>query len=424
MRCRSAAAVVGALVVLSGCGTASSRAATHNPAPSSTAATTTVATTTSAPPPVAATPTTRAAVAGPVPAGFKVQSATFVSVDQGWVLGTAACASPPCTSMARTDDGGGRWVGVPAPRDGLSDSSATAQSGVSEVRFADVRNGFVFGPDLWSTHDGGATWNRVTVGSRVSQVIALEASAGEVDAVVTDCAAGSSPCPGQLWHAPVGGDQFTQVPSVPLPEGVAGPSALSLHGRTGYLVAAGSNPTFNAPSTLWVTTDGTTWASHPAPCGASFSLASVTAVDGQRASALCAGEGAAGSTAKALYATADAGATFTPEGSPAPRGGDGGALAAASAADLAIATSSGGAEIYRSTDHAATWTTALQLADGGLGFGDFGFTDATHGFAVHAPAAKVTQVSQNGADVSHAGPNLATLYRTADGGATWSPVAI
>ncbi|MDQ2725808.1 MAG: YCF48-related protein, partial [Actinomycetota bacterium] len=179
---------------------------------------------------MATTPTTQASRPGPVPAGFKVQSATFVSADQGWVLGTAACASAPCTSMARTDDGGQRWVGVPAPRDGLADGSATVQTGVSEVRFADDRNGWIFGPDLWSTHDGGTTWNRVTVGSAVSQVTALETSTGEVDAVVTDCAAGSSRCPGQLWHAPVDGDQFTQVRSVQLPDGVAGPSALTLHG--------------------------------------------------------------------------------------------------------------------------------------------------------------------------------------------------
>lgn len=413
MRRRSAAAAVGALVVFSGCGSAAPRTA-----PSTSAATTTVAPTTSAPPPVTMTPTTRASVSGPVPAGFKVQSATFVSVDRGWVLGTAACASPPCTSMARTD-GNGRWVGVPAPLDGLSNGSSTAQTGVSEVRFADDSNGWVFGPDLWSTHDGVTTWNRVTVGSAVSQVIALETAAGEVDAVVTDCAVGSAPCPGQLWHAPIGSDQFTQVPSVQLPNGVAGPSALALHGRTGYLVA---NPegTTGASSTLWATTDGTSWRSHPSPCESS-TLQSVAAVDSRRATALCAGGAAAGSTAKTLYGTADGGATFTPEGSPPPRGGDGGTVVAASASDLAIATSSAAAEIYRSTDGGATWRTAVQLDDGGLGFGDFGFTDATHGFAVHAPAARVTQ---GGAAVGQFGPNLASLYRTNDGGGTWSPVAI
>lgn len=404
--------------MLSGCGTAAYRTATPPPS----APTTSVAPSTSSPSSVATTPTTRASVDGPVPAGFKVQSATFVSVDRGWVLGTAACASPPCTSMARTDDGGGRWVGMPAPRDGLSNSGRTAQTGVSEVRFADARNGFVFGPDLWSTHDGGTTWHRVTAGSAVSQVTALETAAGEVDAVVTDCAAGSSPCPGQLWDAPIGSDQFTQVPSVQLPNGVAGPAALALHGRTGYLAVDGNRgSTPNPPSTLWVTTDGMTWASHPTPCAAEFGLASVTPVDSRRAAALCVGGAGLGSTTKTLYATTNAGAAFTPEGSPPPRGGDGGTIAAASISDLAIATSSGAAEIYHSTDGGATWNTALQVDDGGVGFGDFGFTDATHGFAVHAPAARVTQA---GADPGQYGPNPATLYRTTDGGASWSPVAI
>ena len=40
-----------------------------------------------------------AAPAGiPVPAGFQAVSVTFASPDLGWVLGTAQCSAPPCTS--------------------------------------------------------------------------------------------------------------------------------------------------------------------------------------------------------------------------------------------------------------------------------------------------------------------------------------
>src|SRR5439155_13711178 len=53
---------------------------------------------------------------GPVPPGFLAASVTFVSPSNGWVLGSAPCASPPCTSIVRTTDGGHTWKGIPAPR--------------------------------------------------------------------------------------------------------------------------------------------------------------------------------------------------------------------------------------------------------------------------------------------------------------------
>ncbi|MGZ4786600.1 MAG: hypothetical protein ACXV5S_13100, partial [Acidimicrobiales bacterium] len=51
----------------------------------------------------------------PVPTGFEPASVTFVSADQGVVLGTSSCSSPPCTAMAATDDGGATWHGLAAP---------------------------------------------------------------------------------------------------------------------------------------------------------------------------------------------------------------------------------------------------------------------------------------------------------------------
>ncbi len=380
-------------------------------------------TTAAAPPPSSAptgttSPTTT--FAGPsgglVPPGFQVQSATFVSDLEGWVLGTSRCASPPCTSLARTTDGGVHWRGIPAPRDVLDTPPSPPDIGVGEVRFADPRNGWVFGPDLWSTHDGGATWDRVASIPASSRIVALEASAGRVDAVVTGaCRAGTSACAATLWTSSVSADGFTQVPGVDLPVGEYLPNVLSLHGSTGYLVAQAGQPP-SASQRLWITTDESTWTASASPCPSELSLDTVGAVDARRAVALCVGGGAAGSTAKAIEATSDTGSTFVAEGTPPPREGDGGTIAAASASALAVATSSGAAEIYRSAAGGATWTIPYQVSDGGVGFGDFGFTDAYHGLAVHAPAARVDR----GGNPTQYGPDLATLLLTADGARTWN----
>ena len=56
--------------------------------------------------------------------------------------------------------------------------SPEATDGVSSVRFANSHDGWVFGPELWATHDGGRTWHEVSVyGARTGVVVALEGRA-------------------------------------------------------------------------------------------------------------------------------------------------------------------------------------------------------------------------------------------------------
>ena len=64
-----------------------------------------------------------------------------------------------------------QFVGTPAPR--------TDQ--VSQLRFADAQNGFAYGPQLWVTHDAGASWNQLDPGG---QVVELEAGGGYAYAIV------------------------------------------------------------------------------------------------------------------------------------------------------------------------------------------------------------------------------------------------
>ena len=125
-----------------------------------TPATTVVSRTAGPQPPTSLPPVTLPPV--PVPAGFQPQSVTFDSLQHGWVLGTVPCTSGACLTIAQTHDGGHTWVKTTAP-----DGDFTSDGGAASVRFANGLDGWVYvdnpagGSQLWSTHDGGTTWNPV-----------------------------------------------------------------------------------------------------------------------------------------------------------------------------------------------------------------------------------------------------------------------
>src|SRR5437763_5307903 len=92
---------------------------------------------------------------GTVPGNFRPTSVTFVGTRTGWVIGQALtpghCATQFCTSVARTDDAGKTWTGVPAPMDGAADGA----SGLSQIRFLNTKGGWGYVPQLYSSHTSG-----------------------------------------------------------------------------------------------------------------------------------------------------------------------------------------------------------------------------------------------------------------------------
>jgi hypothetical protein len=127
----------------------------------------------------------RAGQAGPVPGNFRPTSVTFVGPRTGWVIGQALtpghCASQFCTSVAVTHDAGKNWSGVPAPMAGPADGA----SGLSQIRFLDLTNGWAYGPQLYATHTSGRTWAQVDTGGL--RVTALETVGDRVFAVWASC---------------------------------------------------------------------------------------------------------------------------------------------------------------------------------------------------------------------------------------------
>jgi hypothetical protein len=206
------------------------------------------------------------------------------------------------------------------------------------------------------------------------RVISLEAAAGQVDLVASPCQPGT-PCPGtSLLQSPAGSDSFV-LPVARQSTTGRDNGALALHPPAGFaaLGVATSSTGSGAPTTVQATADTRTWRPFPDPCRVSWQLAlsSIAAADARKLFTLCSGEGAAGSTAKQVVATANG--QSTPVGA-ASRVGDGGQLAAATSSTLLLATSRAASWLDRSIDGGRRWANVAQYNDGGAGFVDLGFT--------------------------------------------------
>ena len=287
--------------------------------------------------------------------------------------------------MVATSDAGKSWRAVGR----LSPSIVGDNAAISRVRFATSLDGWAFGPQLWSTHDGGKTWRQIAESQPVSDV---EAASGVAYALVGP----------QLLRTPVSADSWQPVRQV-------GQSAtMALHGRSIWVVRGGGP----GSTKLLASSDGASWKALADPCaklGGDWVLAGVAPVTTTHLYLLCSGGAAAGSELKKVMFSTDGGKTANATAADPPRGGDANGIAAASDSVVAIPAVSGTSEVYRSGDAGKTWQTPLQQGDGGVGYFDVGFTTATQGVAVYGQAGRP-------------GTPAAQLLMTHDAGATWSVV--
>jgi hypothetical protein len=348
------------------------------------------------------------AAPAPVPANFKPTSVTFVGTDTGWVIGQAGtpgrCATQYCTSVARTDDAGQTWTGVPAPVTGPADGA----SGVSQIRFLNRSDGWAFGPQLFATHDGGQTWSSVvTNGLRVTD---LETVGDRAFALFASCtgagAAFAAQCASYtLYSSPASSDDWTPV----------GPSTSGLNGAAASLVLTGTRGYLLAPAGVLYAgpVDGSAaWqqVTH-LPC-----LPGTAQADGQPAGALLAAATASdlilactppavpgGAQKKLIFTSANGGASWQ-QVAVAPSAGVATSVAGSAPGTIVLGTTVG-------IDLLPAGSTTFQQASvtAGAPAGGFGFVGMTtddQGVAV-------------GAD-----PTSRTVWFTYDGGQTWVPSRI
>ncbi len=204
-------------------------------------------------------PARTAAALAPQPSAqaFQPGSVTFVSLSSGWALGSVPCQGPGrCLALRQTTDGGRTWSVVTLPQ-GLLEQVNRRLDGYPElaagalltVRFADLRDGWIFGgvslngtewAVLWSTHDGGRTWHRVSsLPGMTAQapIFDLEAARGTVYALGQSS---STTYPGAVLAAsPVRTDAWYKMatPQLGFPAGGANPTGdIVLQGGRGWLV--------------------------------------------------------------------------------------------------------------------------------------------------------------------------------------------
>ncbi len=309
-----------------------------------------------------------------VVAGFRPLSVTFVGPTTGAVLGHAgSCAARPCTAIAGTHDYGKSWSEIGAPPAG----PPAATTGVSQIRLLNLHDGWVYGPALFATHNGGRSWHPIR--SLPGRVIDLSAVGRRAFAVVASGCTGTGAqfaagCTGfSLYSAKGTSDQWRPVPGAS-GSGRAVAGGLQLTGQGGYLLVG--RHLYAGPVT------GAAW--HPVParaattpaCLASRASGSALIAPLSLASGasdlflVCRNPAATGLT---LYRSGDGGSTWQSRGAVSATG-TAASLAVSPAGTLVLATDTG---IYRSAD-ARTWKRAGVTAPAG-GFSFVGMTDRRTG---------------------------------------------
>lgn len=395
-------AAVAAALALAGCGS-SHPTTTTAPATASSPTTTTAPTTSSAPTTTTQTPTTATPgqpVGGPVPPGFDPVSFTAISDQQFWLLGTAPCSNPVCTSIVRTTDGGRHFVGIPAP---VAPLAIGSRAGISELRFANLRDGFA-GPSgfqsgaLWATHDGGTHWH---VG--LTNAITFTVSHDRVYALTGTCANGT--CSHlALTVSPAAAEKWT---STPLPAGASsGAPALTAYGTSLWLSLTPAAGTPRAQTLIYSADGGRTLQSGSSPCTPGLG-GDLEASSAQVVWAVC----PTGMMAQA-WRSSDAGAHW--QSLPVRPGLTNGARIAPASDSAAVIAAGGVGQLYRTTDGGRSVTTVVPPSANGPGWDWIGFTDTTTGSALRA-----------GAGVGVNGVSPFELWRSSDGGSHWTgPVRI
>lgn len=332
-----------------------------------------------------------------MPPGFQPLSVTFVSPDEGWVLGDTGAGT--AAVVGRTTDGGSTWSVAPAPPITMPGNAAGA-----EIRFADPADGWIFLTGdaaqkvLWSTHDGGATWSARGVPGPVED---LEAAGGAVYMVALDPKSGA---PGfRIYSAPATSDRWAASATVvPVGAGPVPAARIVLQGGSGWIVE--NDRIVVAGARL----DNGTWAAWAPPCGGAKGSVALAASSASSLVAVCQ-EGVwgpsdlgPGVTGAWLFGSSNGGQTWKTVGRVGPDA-FGASVVTSAPGDPQVVVTGGGSGLQASFDGGRTWQSVY--SSGGPSIAEFvGFTTATQGVAVFS------------------GQSSSVMVMTRDGGHSWQPV--
>lgn len=188
-----------------------------------------------------------------------------MTASEGWLLGITVlpCRGPVMGSriaLRRTADGGRHWTPLPAPATEWGMPNAGGTAGVSQILFANPRDGWAFGPGLWTTRDGGARWHQVA--THGAQVYSMAAADGRVIAAFT--AVGQPRGRFVIYTSPAAHDDWRPIAGA---TGYGSPQVV-IGASSGYAVSQ-SRGTPSGGTLLGGPADGTArWQPLPLPCAA------------------------------------------------------------------------------------------------------------------------------------------------------------
>lgn len=354
------------------------------PRPHATTATSTTSTSTTLP--------------APIISGFDPISFSAVSLAQWWVLGTAPCQSGRCSEVLATSDGGAHFSVHLLP-------GTLGQ--VSGIAFGNSADGFVYGPGLAVTTDGGATWTAESMPGEVSE---LQIAGGRADALVR-CSPSSAGCQGQIQlfqNALPGFMLNTPFPggswrAVTLPEKLTFGASLSVQGTTVLVSNGPASSTGAQPVDFLLSTDGgSSFSVETSPCNPGLGGRGELAIsDPAVIWAAC----PTGMMASPSLST-DAGATWSPVRS-STEFSNGLDLAPVSATTALAWPAGGQSGVALTTDGGTSFQTVLTGKTGS--FVTFaGYSDPSRAYVIFSKGT---------------GEKTGLMYESNDGGHTWTQVS-
>lgn len=352
---------------------------------------------------------------GPVPAHFDPVSFTAISATTYWLLGEAPCSNPVCTSIVRTTDGGTSFVGLPAPQAPLDAGNGTgggsAGAGINTLRFADPLDGYAFdtnpGGSFWDTHDGGQHWAQPAFFAG-QDLLGFGTGDGYAFALAGTCTNGSC-AKVVLQRSPVGSDQWSPL-SVPVPSGALPVASMTVHGPDVWFSVTTSASQANQLLVAG-TGGGATFSTYPSPCSPGLG-GDIQATSATVLWAVC----PTGTLASAFRST-DGGAQWQSLKTPDELANS--AVLAAASDTAAVIEPSAQGPLLRTDDGGAGWQAVKSSGSAGSWWAWMGFTDSATGAGLQV------QGSTPAGWPWPNGPAPEQLWRTGDGGATWSgPVSV